>query len=121
MKLYECVVVLPPNTSPEDRKKQEQVVTDAVEKNKGKIVDRKEIGTKSLAYEIKRNKEGFILIYTFSLDSSAIKEINKVLQLSPDVIKFMLTSKDERLDAYAEVVRKRAEQAPVGVGSRDEA
>lgn len=121
MKLYECVVILPPNTSPEDRKKQEQAVTSAVEKAKGKVVDRKENGIKPLAYEIKKHKEGFVLIYTFNLDGAAVTEVNKVLQLNQDVIKYMLTCKDERLDAYAEVVRKRAEQAPVAAGARDDA
>lgn len=119
MKLYEGVIVLPPNTSPDERKNQEKVVSDAIEKANGKIVDRKELGTRSLAYEVKKHKEGFIVLLTFNLDPSAIKDVNKVLQLNPNVIKFMITLKDERLDVYAEAAKKRAEQAPVAVANED--
>ena len=53
------------------------------------------MGKKKLAYEIKKNKEGYYVVINFESNPELIKELERVYRITDDVIKFLTIRKDE--------------------------
>jgi small subunit ribosomal protein S6 len=45
-------------------------------------------GRRRLAYELKRQSEGFYVVVDFQAEPAAVKELDRVLALADDVIRF---------------------------------
>ncbi len=70
----------------------EQILTN----NKAKIISSKEMGQQSLAYEIKKHKSGYYFLYEVELnDSKKLKEINRLILLNENIIRFMIVKKEK--------------------------
>jgi len=93
MKAYECLLILAPETAPDAHKKQLEVFEELVKKQGGAIKGKNEWGRRPIAYPLKKNREGFFVIYDFEVDTLAIAEMNRLLTLDMGVLKFMITVK----------------------------
>ena len=114
MRKYEGIFVYAPNVAPDERKAQEKAFNEIVEKYDGKIADRQEMGRRSLGYEIKKHREGYFVLADIELKPGQVALFRRAVQLFPDVIKFSLTLKDERIaqiKAAKEESDKKAEKA----------
>ena len=81
-------MILPPESD-------EQVVTRIVERisqpvsaSGGKVERIDRWGRKRLAYEIARHQEGFYLLVDVAADPASMKEIDRILSLADDVLRF---------------------------------
>ena len=72
MNKYESVVIINPN----------------VEETKVN-----ELGKKKLAYEVKKNKEGYYVVYDFEANPNLIAELERNYRITDDVIKFIVVKK----------------------------
>lgn len=64
--------------------------------NKTKIISSKEIGQKSLAYEIKKYKSGYYFLYEVELnDVKLLKEINRLILLNENIIRFLIVKQNK--------------------------
>jgi len=52
-------------------------------------------GKRRLAYEIKKHREGFYTIVTFSAEPKAVFELERVMKITDDVLKYMVINLDE--------------------------
>ena len=92
MNKYESVIIISSNL-------EEVVVNDLIKKfetiiNKfGKVESIENIGRKKLAYEIKKQKEGIYVIYTFDDEADLIVELERNYRITDNVIKFMTIRK----------------------------
>ena len=93
MRLYEGLFAFQTNVAPEDRKAHEKGLESLIEKSGGKILEKTEMGKRSFGYEVKKFRDGHFVFVQFQLEPLKANELQKALQLSPDVLKFMITQK----------------------------
>src|SRR5574344_1500587 len=95
MNKYESVVIINPAIEEDAVKK----ITDNFEAmiNKdGKVEKVDMLGKKKLAYEVKKNKEGYYAIFYFEAKPELITELERNYRISDDVIKFMTVNVNEK-------------------------
>lgn len=89
MSLYESVVVLRSDLSSnqvEDAAKNlEKILSD----NNAKVEKIENIGLRSLAYPIKKNKKAYYLIYDIEAEGPAVIEFERRMRLEEDIIRYM--------------------------------
>ena len=106
MKPYELTVVIHPdlemNISPATDKVQK-----LIEDNGGKIVKETNEGKKRLAYKIDGQEFGVYYYYEVELPADAQSKISNVLNITDEVIRYLLVSVDPR---KAKIEAKRASQ-----------
>ena len=92
MNKYESVVIINPNV-------EENALKELIERfetlinTDGKVEKVNELGKKKLAYEIKKNKEGYYVVYDFEANPSLIAEIERNYRITDQVIKFIVVKK----------------------------
>lgn len=62
---------------------------------KGEVTNFKEMGQRKLAYEIKKQTNGFYFLINFSANTDTIKELDRRLRLDENVIRHMIINLDE--------------------------
>ena len=92
MNKYESVVIINPNV-------EENALKELIERfqtlinTDGKVEKVTEIGKKKLAYEIKKDTEGYYVVYDFEANPSLIAEIERNYRITDQVIKFIVVKK----------------------------
>ena len=93
MKTYEMIYILDTSAADEAKeaigKKFEDVITSAG----GSIVSVDKWGVKKLAYPINYKNDGDYTVMTFEADGAAVKELERVSDLSSEVLRRMITVK----------------------------
>ena len=98
MKEYELVVLYHPDLEADIAKATDKVAK-IITSAKGKIVEQDDWGRKKLAYPIKGEKFALYGIYTLELPTTAPKKINDTLNITSEVLRFLLTSVDPKVKA----------------------
>ena len=83
MNKYESVVIINPNV-------EENAMKELID---GKVEQVNELGKKKLAYEVKKNKEGYYVVYDFEANPSLIAELERNYRITDEVIKFIVIKK----------------------------
>ncbi len=114
MKHYECLVIFPPDTSPETHKPRFEALEGAVKKFGGTIKNKSEWGRRPAAYPLKKHRDGFFVIYDFDMDPLSVIEFSRALTLDADVLKYMITAKKSE-SARDKKKKSRGKVAPAKV------
>lgn len=96
MKEYELVVLYHPDLEV-DIKPAADKVAKIIEGAKGKIIDENNWGRRKLAYPIKKETHAIYRVYTLELPSEAPKIINDTLNITSEVLRFLLTKVDPKV------------------------
>ena len=90
---YESVVII--NSSLEEAKIKAVIekISNLINSN-GKVETVEEVGTKKLAYEINKQKEGYYVIFNFESNPTAIAELERIYRITDEVIKFIVVKKE---------------------------
>ena len=94
MNKYESVIIINPNLEAEAIKGLVEKFSNLINNN-GKVDSVEEIGKKKLAYEIKKNKEGYYIIIKFEAKPEVITELERVYRIADEVIKFIVVKEEE--------------------------
>ena len=94
MNKYESVVIINPNLEAESIKALIEKFSNLINNN-GKVNSVEEVGKKKLAYEIKKNKEGYYIIIKFEAKPELITELERVYRIADEVIKFIVVKEEE--------------------------
>lgn len=94
MNKYESVVIINPNVDEEGIKSLVQKFT-ALINSDGKLEKADELGKRKLAYEVKKNKEGYYVVFYFEANTSLISELERNYRITDEVIKFMTVKVEE--------------------------
>ena len=92
MNKYESVIIINPNV-------EETALKALIEKfqtlinTDGKVEQVNELGKKKLAYEIKKNKEGYYVVYDFEANPKLIAELERNYRITDEIIKFIVVKK----------------------------
>ncbi len=93
MNKYESVVIINPSVEEEKIKELTQKFTDIINSD-GKVEKVEELGKKKLAYEVKKNKEGYYVVINFEANPALIAELERNYRIIDEVIKFITVKAD---------------------------
>jgi len=93
MNKYESVVIVNPNLEEESIKNLVKKFSDLINTD-GKVTSVEEMGKRKLAYEIKKQKEGFYIVLKFEAKPELIAELERNYRITDEVIKFMTVKQD---------------------------
>jgi small subunit ribosomal protein S6 len=111
MNQYEIAVLYHPDLEV-DLTKAEERVTKIVTDNGGKVVSNDNWGKRKLAYAIKGNEHAVYVFYAVELPGSAVAKVESTLNITDEVIRFLITRPDLKAFAKAEALKaEKAEQA----------
>lgn len=108
MNQYEVAVLYHPDLEIDLEKAANKVVKLFTD-NGGKVVNTDNWGKRKLAYSIKKNEYAVYVFYTVELPSPAVQKIESALNITDEVIRFLITRVD--LKAIAKAEAARAEKA----------
>lgn len=92
MNKYESVIIINPNVEETALKELIEGFQNLINTD-GKVENVNELGKKKLAYEIKKNKEGYYVVYDFEANPSLIAELERNYRITDEVIKFIVVKK----------------------------
>lgn len=120
MNQYEIAVLYHPDLEV-DLSKAEERVKKIIEDNKGKITATDNWGKRKLAYNIKKNEHAIYVFYTVDIPPANVQKIESTLNITNEVIRFLITKPDLKAIAKAEALKKKkAEQAKDAQDDSDE-
>lgn len=93
MKKYETVIIIGGNTTEEERKTVINKVKDYISKN-GILEETEELGLKRLAYEVKKQNQGYYYVINFELKSEDIYELERIYRITDEILKFIVVRKE---------------------------
>lgn len=89
MNKYEAVIILRANAAEEETVAFGEKMKELISSN-GELTNVEEWGKKTLAYEIKKQTEGYYILFTFEAKPQFISELERVLRLDEIVLKDMI-------------------------------
>ncbi|MPM49030.1 30S ribosomal protein S6 [bioreactor metagenome] len=95
MNHYELMYIMIPTLEGEALEGVMSKVTTLIESVNGTVTEVKKWGKRRLAYEINDIKDGFYVVVTFDTAPESISEIDRVLKLTEEVLRFLITKNDE--------------------------
>ncbi len=120
MHTYEVAVLIHPDLEIDLSKPQakiEKILTD----NGGKITKTDNWGKKKLAYKIANQDQAVYIFYTVDLPAENIRKIESTLNITDEVIRYLITRVDHKAIAKAEALRaEKAKKAQARGGNDDE-
>lgn len=124
MAQYELAVLYHPDLEV-DLSKAEERVTKIVTDNGGTITNTDNWGKRKLAYPIKRNEHAVYVFYTVEMPGEAVRKIESTLNITDEVIRYLVTKPDLKAIAKAEAAKaekaqKAAERAENGETDADD-
>ncbi len=93
MKTYEMIYILDATAAEEAREAISKKFEEIVASNGGSVVSVDKWGTKKLAYPINYKTEGEYFVMNFEADGSTVKELERISDLSSEVLRRMITVK----------------------------
>ncbi len=120
MRNYETIVIFKTGASEATvstiTKKLEKVIT----KKPGKVTKKDEWGNKTLAYPIKKEKQGKYVVWHYSQEPKVVAEVDKALRYEEDILRYITHVADEELEKHlASLKAKKAEKTEEGGESRN--
>ena len=90
MNKYESVIIINPNVDEAGLKALEDKFTGLINAN-CKVAEVENMGKKKLAYDIKKNKEAYYMVFKFYANPTLIAELERVYRITDEVLKFITT------------------------------
>ena len=118
MNQYEIAILYDPDLEIDLEKataRVEKIFTD----NGGKITNVDNWGKRKLAYPIKKNESAVYVFYTVEIPGENVRKIESTLNITDEVIRFLVTRPDLKAIAKAEA-QKAKQAARRGSDSEDE-
>ncbi len=111
MSQYELAVLYHPDLEV-DLTKAEEKVAKIVADNGGKITATDNWGKRKLAYQIAKQDYAVYVIYTAEIPGEGVKKIESTLNITDEVVRYLITKPDLKAIAKAEALKaEKAERA----------
>lgn len=94
MRSYELMLVLRPDLEEEALEAVIEKATSTLTRLGSELSDVDRWGKRRLAYEIKDYTEGFYVVIGFTAESEATFEVERVLKITEEVLRYLLVRKD---------------------------
>ncbi len=94
MNKYESVIIINPSVEEEGIKNLIKKFQDLINTD-GKVESVEEMGKRKLAYEVKKNKEGYYVLINFEAKPTLIAELERNYRITDEIIKFIVVRKED--------------------------
>ena len=94
MNKYESIIIINPSVDEERINELTQKFAEMINKD-GKVEKTDLVGKKKLAYPVKKNLEGYYVVFYFTANPAIISELERNYRITDDVIKFMTIKVEE--------------------------
>lgn len=91
---YELLYLVGANYTEEELEPIKQKVAAEIKKFEGQITLEDNLGKKKLAYPISKNHQGYYLLYEFNLEGNKLKELNRNLELTSELLRHIIIRKN---------------------------
>ena len=119
MNQYEIAVLYHPDLEV-DLSKAEDRVTKIITDNGGKVVGNDNWGKRKLAYDIAGNEHAVYVFYTIELPGASVQKVESTLNITDEVIRFLITRPDLKAIAKAETAKAEKAAQAAKRGEQDE-
>lgn len=119
MEQYELAVLYHPDLEI-DLEKAEAQITKLVKEAGGKIVTTDNWGKRKLAYKVAGHEHAVYVFYTLELPGESVKSLNNQLNITDEVIRFLITKPDLKAIAKAELMKKNRDKRLAESGDNDD-
>ena len=117
---YEVAVLYHPDLEV-DLTKAEEKVTKILTDNGGKVTATDNWGKRKLMYPIKKQEHAIYVFYTVELPGEGVKKVESTLNITDEVIRYLITKPDLKAIAKAEAAKaEKAEKAAARGDSADD-
>ena len=89
MNKFEAVILLSPDLSSENLKKQEDSFTKYLIELSGSVISKEDWGLRNLSYKIKNFKKAFYKFYQLEIEGSKIQDIKKNVNQNEQIIRHL--------------------------------
>lgn len=111
MRKYELIFIVRPDVPEEELGKLITQMETVVSGHGGKVEKVERMGKRRLAYRVKRQREGFYVLFAIEGGGDTVKEFERRLKVNDAVIKYLSVRVDEELKRAEKAKAWRAEQA----------
>jgi small subunit ribosomal protein S6 len=96
MREYELMYIARPNLEPEQYEAMQDRVSKLVTQDGGEITGLDIWGRRRLGYPIKHESDGYYVVLSFKGEDELIRELDRVLSISDDFLRFKIFRKGKR-------------------------
>ena len=98
MSHYELIYILQPDLDEVALAAQNERIQQVITANGGHVASSELMGRRTLAYPIKRRQEGYYMLVKATFTPAVIKELERSLRISEDVLRYMMVRLDDAED-----------------------
>lgn len=106
MPFYECVFIVRQDVPAAEVDKMTDVFSEVITTAGGKITKRENWGLRNLAYRIQKNRKGHYVLLEMDTPYSAIKELERQMGISEDILRFMTIKLDKLSEGPSAILAK---------------
>jgi small subunit ribosomal protein S6 len=111
MRIYEELFIVKPDAAEEEIEQVVEQVRGVIESGGGVVDKLDKWGLRKLAYRVRKQHEGYYVLFQFSSSPEAVKEIERRLRVSDLVLKFITVRIDEKMKRLEKRKKQRAARA----------
>ncbi|AJC90952.1 30S ribosomal protein S6 [Campylobacter subantarcticus] len=101
MRHYEVLFILKPTLTEEEVSAKLEFVKEVLTKNGAEIESVVPMGTRKLAYKIKKYERGTYFVIYFKAPTNLIAELERVLRITEEVIRFLVVKYENKKEIAA--------------------
>ncbi|OQX59956.1 MAG: 30S ribosomal protein S6 [Helicobacteraceae bacterium 4484_230] len=113
MRHYENLVIVKPTLTEEEIKNTIAAVEETLTSNGAEIKARDVMGMRKLAYPINKNERGFFQVIYYTMEPSAIAEVERRFRINEELLRFVTIKYDSKreVEAWNHLVEKTKKAA----------
>jgi len=101
MRRYECVVIIDPDISADDRDAVKARIQEIITQNGGEVLQVEDWGVKKLAYLIRKKAKGAYILFDYCGMGPVVAEVERFCRISDKCLKYMTVVIDTHADPEA--------------------
>jgi small subunit ribosomal protein S6 len=109
MPLYECVLIARNDVTQQQVETVADTIATQLEADGGSVRKREYWGLRSLAYRIKKNRKGHYMLLGLNAPSASVNEMERLLGLNEDVLRFMTIRVDEITEEPSAILSRKSD------------
>ena len=114
MPLYECVLIARNDVTQQQVETVADGITTDLETDGGAVKKREYWGLRSLAYRVNKNRKGHYMLLGIEAKPAFITEMERLLRLNEDVLRFMTIRVDEIEEAPSAILSRKSDDRERG-------
>jgi small subunit ribosomal protein S6 len=112
VRTYEVIFIATPTVTAEDLDAYVAQLQNVIEEKNGQVVKIDNWGKRTLAYKIKRFRDGIYVVMTIEADGSIIAEIERRCRVTDYILRYLSVRIDENLKRAEKIKAARQRKSP---------